>query len=93
MDMIFVVGPGHGAPAILASLWLEGSLGKFYPEYSRDKAGLHQLISRFAVTGGFPRYLSPLDILGILKLIRSATSMLKLLERSMKVESWATHSA
>jgi xylulose-5-phosphate/fructose-6-phosphate phosphoketolase len=55
MDMIYVVGPGHGAPAILASLWLEGSLEKFYPEYSRNREGLGQLISRFAVPGGFPR--------------------------------------
>ena len=37
MDMIFCVGPGHGAPAILASLWLEDSLGKFYLKYSRDR--------------------------------------------------------
>jgi len=53
--MLFVVGPGHGAPGILAALWLEGSLEKFYPEYSRDSKGLHQLISTFSTTAGLPR--------------------------------------
>lgn len=58
-DMIFVVGPGHGAPAALASLWLEGSLGKFYPdEYPRTKEGLHNLITRFSVPGGFPSHIN-----------------------------------
>jgi xylulose-5-phosphate/fructose-6-phosphate phosphoketolase len=55
LDMLYVVGPGHGAPAILASLWLEGSLEKFYPKYSRDSQGLHNLISSFSTTAGLPR--------------------------------------
>lgn len=53
--MLLVVGPGHGAPAILAALWLEGSLEKFFPHYSRDKKGLTRLISAFSTTAGFPR--------------------------------------
>jgi xylulose-5-phosphate/fructose-6-phosphate phosphoketolase len=54
--MIYVVGPGHGAPAALAALWLEGSLEKFYPgEYDRSAEGLRNLITRFSVPGGFPR--------------------------------------
>lgn len=56
LDMLYVVGPGHGAPAILASLWIEGSLEKFYPEYSRDNEGLKQLISTFSTTAGLPRF-------------------------------------
>ena len=55
LDMLYVVGPGHGAPAILATLWLEGSLEKFYPRYSRDSKGLDLLISTFSTTTGFPR--------------------------------------
>jgi len=56
LDMIHVIGPGHGAPAALAALWLEGSLEKFYPgEYDRNAAGLRNLITRFSVPGGFPR--------------------------------------
>ncbi|KAK3067418.1 hypothetical protein LTS18_001132, partial [Coniosporium uncinatum] len=58
MDMIYVVGPGHGAPALLATLWLEGSLERFYPQYSRDKKGLHNLITKFSVTGGFPSHIN-----------------------------------
>ncbi|WEW55230.1 phosphoketolase [Emydomyces testavorans] len=54
LDMLAVIGPGHGAPAILASLWIEGSLEKFYPEYSRDTSGLTKLITTFSTTGGFP---------------------------------------
>lgn len=54
--MIFVVGPGHGAPAALAALWLEGSLQRFFPKkYTLDKQGLHNLITGFSVPGGFPR--------------------------------------
>ena len=55
-EMLYVVGPGHGAPAILSCLWLESSLGTFWPKYSRDKAGLQNLIAAFSVPGGFPRY-------------------------------------
>lgn len=55
--VIYVVGPGHGAPAILASLWLEGSLGYFYPKYTRDAQGLHNLISGFSTSGGFPSHI------------------------------------
>ncbi|KAK5244123.1 hypothetical protein LTS13_007971 [Exophiala xenobiotica] len=58
LDMIYVVGPGHGAPALLANLWIEGSLAKFYPECSQDAKGLHNLISRFSTTGGFPSHIN-----------------------------------
>ncbi|KAH8902465.1 D-xylulose 5-phosphate/D-fructose 6-phosphate phosphoketolase [Coniochaeta sp. PMI_546] len=59
LDMIFVVGPGHGAPAALASLWLEGSLERFYPgEYDRNATGLRNLITRFSVPGGFPSHIN-----------------------------------
>jgi xylulose-5-phosphate/fructose-6-phosphate phosphoketolase len=58
LDLIYVVGPGHGAPAILASLWLEGSLGKFYPQYSQTKQGLHNLITGFSTPHGFPSHIN-----------------------------------
>ncbi|KAJ5259544.1 hypothetical protein N7478_012525 [Penicillium angulare] len=57
-DMLYVVGPGHGAPAILASLWLEGSLEKFYPQYSRNSQGLHNLVSSFSTTAGLPSHIN-----------------------------------
>jgi xylulose-5-phosphate/fructose-6-phosphate phosphoketolase len=56
LEMIFVIGPGHGAPAALASLWLEGSLERFFPQkYGISKDGLRNLITGFSVPGGFPR--------------------------------------
>ncbi|KAL0259774.1 hypothetical protein SLS55_005514 [Diplodia seriata] len=58
LDMIYVVGPGHGAPALLAALWLEGSMGKFYPEYARTKQGLHNLITKFSTPGGPPSHIN-----------------------------------
>ena len=55
MDMILVVGPGHGAPAIVASLWIEGSLARFYHDYGLDGTGLKKLITGFSTPDGFPR--------------------------------------
>ena len=56
--MLYIVGPGHGAPALLASLWIEGSLGRFYPQYSRDAKGLNNLVSGFSTTKGFPSHIN-----------------------------------
>ncbi|KAG6333272.1 hypothetical protein ID866_5814 [Astraeus odoratus] len=50
--------PGHGAPSILACLWLEDSLSHFYPTYTRDRAGLTNLIRRFSAPGGFPSHIN-----------------------------------
>lgn len=58
LDMLYVVGPGHGAPSILANLWLEDSLSKFYPECSRDAKGLAALVEGFSTTGGFPSHIN-----------------------------------
>ncbi|KIL67461.1 hypothetical protein M378DRAFT_122372 [Amanita muscaria Koide BX008] len=58
LDALLVVGPGHGAPAILSCLWLENSLSKFYPQYPRNKQGLGRLITRFSVPGGFPSHIN-----------------------------------
>lgn len=55
-DVIFVIGPGHGAPAALACLWLEGSLGRFYDDiYPSNSVGLRNLIAKFSTPGGLPR--------------------------------------
>ncbi|KAF8896623.1 XFP N-terminal domain-containing protein [Infundibulicybe gibba] len=48
----------HGAPAILSCLWLEDSMSKFLPEYTRDYPGLKKLISRFSAPGGFPSHIN-----------------------------------
>ncbi|KAF5641901.1 xylulose-5-phosphate fructose-6-phosphate phosphoketolase [Fusarium tjaetaba] len=59
LEVIFVIGPGHGAPAALASLWLEGSLERFFPQkYGVSKDGLRNLITGFSVPGGFPSHIN-----------------------------------
>ncbi|KAF8502562.1 D-xylulose 5-phosphate/D-fructose 6-phosphate phosphoketolase [Hysterangium stoloniferum] len=58
LDTLFVVGPGHGAPGILACLWLEGSLARFYPQYSMDRKGLHNLCASFCLPTGFPSHVN-----------------------------------
>ncbi len=58
-SMLLVTGPGHGAPANLANLYLEGTLAEFYPELTQTKEGLTRLISQFSVPGGFPSHLTP----------------------------------
>ncbi|KAJ7911489.1 phosphoketolase [Mycena leptocephala] len=58
LNALYVVGPGHGAPALLASLWLEDSLSAFYPEVTRDYKGLKKLIAGFSVPGGFPSHIN-----------------------------------
>ncbi len=59
LDMFLVTGPGHGAPANLANLYIEGTLEKFYPELTRDRAGLGRFVKRFSWPGGFPSHLYP----------------------------------
>ncbi len=59
LDMFLVTGPGHGAPANLANLYLEGTLKDYYPKLGFDKAGLHKLIHDFSWPEGFPSHLYP----------------------------------
>jgi xylulose-5-phosphate/fructose-6-phosphate phosphoketolase len=59
-SVLLVVGPGHGAPAILADLYLEGTLSEFYPRYSQDAAGLSNLVHDFSWPGGLPSHLTAL---------------------------------
>ncbi|RJQ55140.1 MAG: phosphoketolase family protein [Actinobacteria bacterium] len=58
-NIMLVVGPGHGAPAILANLWLEGSLFSHDPAYSLDMAGLRYLVRDFSWPRGAPSHLYP----------------------------------
>ena len=59
LDMFLVTGPGHGAPANLANLYLEGSLRNGYPDLAFGKAGLHTFVRSFSWPGGFPSHLYP----------------------------------
>lgn len=58
-ETMLIVGPGHGYPALLANLYLEGTLGKFYPKYQQSKEGMSMLIRDFSWPGGFPSHANP----------------------------------
>jgi len=59
LDMIYVSGPGHGGPAVVANTYLEGSYSEIYPDISRDEVGLRRLFKQFSFPGGIPSHASP----------------------------------
>lgn len=59
LNAIFLCGPGHGGPAMLANTWLEGSYSERYPAVSRDEQGMRRLFRQFSFPGGVPSHASP----------------------------------
>ena len=59
LDCIYVIGPGHGGPAILANTWLEGSYTETYPAIARDAGGMQRLFGQFSFPGGVPSHVAP----------------------------------
>ena len=59
LDIIYVSGPGHGGPALVANTYLEGTYSEIYPEITRDEAGLRKLFLQFSFPGGIPSHVSP----------------------------------
>jgi len=59
LDMIYVIGPGHGGPAAVASAWLEGTYTETYPDITRDGAGMRRLFTQFSFPGGIPSHVAP----------------------------------
>ena len=59
LDMIYIAGPGHGAPATLANCYLEGSYSEIYPEKSRDAAGMLRLFQAFSFPGQLGSHCTP----------------------------------
>jgi len=59
LDMIYVIGPGHGAPGIVANAWLEGTYSEVYPHVSRDEEGMKELFKQFSFPGGIPSHVAP----------------------------------
>lgn len=57
--MMFILGPGHGFPALQANLFLEGTLGKYYPKATQTKEGLASIIKNFSWPYGFPSHSNP----------------------------------
>ncbi|HSG73236.1 MAG TPA: phosphoketolase family protein, partial [Planctomycetaceae bacterium] len=58
LDMIYITGPGHGGPALVAQTYLEGSYSEKYSDISRDEAGLKQLFKQFSFPGGIPSHVA-----------------------------------
>jgi xylulose-5-phosphate/fructose-6-phosphate phosphoketolase len=59
LDMIYISGPGHGGPALVANTYLEGTYSETYPEVSQDEKGMKRLFTQFSFPGGIPSHVSP----------------------------------
>jgi xylulose-5-phosphate/fructose-6-phosphate phosphoketolase len=59
LDAIFITGPGHGGPALVSNVYLEGTWSEVYPEVTRDEAGLKTLFKQFSFPGGIPSHVAP----------------------------------
>ncbi len=59
LDMIYVAGPGHGGPALVANTYLEGTYSELYPEVAQDEAGMRRLFKQFSFPGGIPSHVAP----------------------------------
>lgn len=57
-DILFICGPGHGAPAVLAQTWLEGTYTETYPDITQDEKGMRQFFRQFSTPGGIPSHVS-----------------------------------
>jgi len=59
LNMIYIAGPGHGGPGLVANTYLEGTYSEFYPNVSQDEAGLKRLFTQFSFPGGIPSHVAP----------------------------------
>jgi len=59
LDMIYIAGPGHGGPALVANAYLEGTYSEYYPEVAEDVDGLRRLFRQFSFPGGIPSHVAP----------------------------------
>ena len=58
-DLLYVCGPGHGGPGMVANTWLEGTYSEIYPAISDDEEGMRQLFRQFSFPGGIPSHAAP----------------------------------
>ena len=59
LNVLFIAGPGHGAPGVVANTWLEGTYSELYPDVSQDEAGMCRLFRQFSFPGGIPSHAAP----------------------------------
>jgi xylulose-5-phosphate/fructose-6-phosphate phosphoketolase len=59
LNMIYITGPGHGGPALVANTYLEGTYSEIYPNITRDTEGMRKLFRQFSFPGGIPSHAAP----------------------------------
>src|ERR1044072_6794749 len=59
LDIIYVAGPGHGGPGLIANVYLEGTYSEVYPNVSQDEEGMKRLFKQFSFPGGIPSHGAP----------------------------------
>ena len=59
LDAVFVAGPGHGGPGVVANTYLEGTYSEVYPNISQDETGMQLLFRQFSFPGGIPSHVAP----------------------------------
>jgi xylulose-5-phosphate/fructose-6-phosphate phosphoketolase len=59
LDVLPIIGPGHGGPALVANTWLEGTYSELYPDVARDERGMQRLFKQFSFPGGIPSHCAP----------------------------------
>src|SRR6186997_1445921 len=59
LDMIYIIGPGHGGPSLVAHAYLEGTYSEYYPNISQDAEGMQKLFNQFSFPGGIPSHVAP----------------------------------
>ncbi len=59
LDMFYIAGPGHGGPAIVGNVYLEGTWSEVYPDITQDEAGLKKLFKQFSFPGGISSHVAP----------------------------------
>ncbi len=59
LEMMYIIGPGHGGPGPVAAAWLEGTYSEVYPDVSQDETGMARLFRQFSFPGGIPSHVAP----------------------------------
>ncbi|MDL5352426.1 phosphoketolase family protein [Microbacterium sp. zg-YB36] len=59
LDVVYIAGPGHGGPAMVANAWLDGTYSELFPAVRRDEQGLAALMRQFSFPGGIPSHAAP----------------------------------
>ena len=59
LSMVYIAGPGHGGPALVANVYLEGTYTEVYPDVSQDEEGMKRLFMQFSFPGGIPSHVAP----------------------------------